>query len=222
VTRSLPSGKSAGGDRLAGMDSGITVTGTGEASAPADVLHLSLSIGHDAADVAAAVAAVAERTDAVTAALRGQGVAATDIRTSAVNVYPQYADSMRVAGYRASHSLTVSTTDLDDFGRLLKAAVDAIGNDLSVEQLSFDVRDKTGLLEQARHSAFTQAREKARQIAGLADRPLGIIEAVEETHGGHYPIRQQAKADLSLSPELAVAPGEQTVEASLTVRWSWA
>jgi hypothetical protein len=27
---------------------------------------------------------------------------------------------------------------------------------------------------------------------------------------------------MSFAPEIAVSPGEQTIEASLTVRWSWA
>lgn len=205
------------------MDTGITVTGTGQAAAPADLLRLSLGVGHDAANVDRAVAAVAERTDAVTAALREQGVAADDIRTSSVNVYPQYGNSMQVVGYRASHSLTVSTTDLAGFGGLLKAAIDAAGNDLSVEQLTFDVTDKAPLLAQARQAAFADAREKAEQLARLAGRPLGGIEAVEETYGGHHPIARMAvKADAAFGPELAVTPGEQSIEASLTVRWSWA
>jgi uncharacterized protein len=208
------------GDRLGGMDSGITVTATGQASAPADLLRLSLSVGHDAQDVAAAVAAVAERTDAVTAALREQGLAAADIQTSSVNVFPQYGDAMRVAGYRASHSLSVSTPDLSGFGRLLTAAVNAAGNDLSVEQVSFGVADNTALLDEARRSAFADAREKAVQLAELAGRPLGSIEAVEETYGGYHPIGRESSA--LAAPDLAVAPGEQTVQASLTVQWSWA
>ena len=206
------------------MHSGITVTGTGQASAPADLLRLSLSVGRDADDVAAAIAAVADRTDAVIAALHEQGVPEADIRTSAVNVFPQYVESMQTAGYRASHSLSLSTADLTGFGRLLKAAVDAAGNDLSVEQLSFDVADKAPLLARARESAFSDARQKADQLAALAGSPLGTIQAVEESYdGGHFPVaRMSAKADFGVAPELAVAPGEQTIEASLTIRWAWA
>jgi uncharacterized protein YggE len=207
------------------MDSGITVTGTGEASAPADVLRLSLGVGHDAGDVATAVAAVAERTDAVVAALRAQGVAAADIHTSSVNIYPQYRETMnQVAAFRASHSLTVSTADLNGFGRLLNAAVDAAGNDLTVDHVGFDVTDQKALLDEARKLAFAQAREKAAQLAGLAGQSLGSIAAVEETYG-HSPIRvsmPSARGDMAFAPEIAVSPGDQTVEASLTVRWSWA
>lgn len=204
------------------MDSGITVVGTGQVTAPADVLRLTLSVGHDAGDVAAAVAQVAERTDAVNAALREQGVAEKDIHTSSVNVYPQYADSMRVAGYRASHSLTVSTTDLTGFGRLLNAAVSAVGNDLGLDGLQFDVADKAPLLEQARELAFAQARQKADHLAGLADQTIGSIDAVAETYG-HAPIPAMAAGKMApgFAAEIAVAPGEQTVEVSLEVRWSW-
>lgn len=206
------------------MDSGITVTGTGQAQAPADLLRLHLSIGHDAADVSAAVGAVAEKTDAATAALVAQGVAAADIRTSSVNVFPQYADSMRVAGYRASHSVTLSTTDLTGFGRLLSAAIDAVGNDLGLDQLTFDIADKTALVEQARHSAFADARQRAGHLAELAGRELGRIESVAEQHGYGpiEPVMFAARGMSELAPDLAVAPGQQTVEVSLTVWWAWA
>ncbi|WP_020391864.1 SIMPL domain-containing protein [Kribbella catacumbae] len=206
------------------MDSGITVTGTGQATAPADLLRLTLSVGHDAADVAAAVAQVALRTDAVHAALSAQGVAAEEIETSSVNVYPQYADSMAVAGYRASHSLTVKTRDLTGFGRLLNAAVDAAGNNLGLDHLQFDVADKLPLMERARELAFAQARTKAAQLAALADQSLGSIAAVAESYS-HAPfamLGSAGKASDAYRSELAVTPGEQTIEVSLEVRWSWA
>jgi uncharacterized protein YggE len=207
------------------MDSGIIVTGTGQASAPADVLRLSLGVGRDAEDVATAVAAVAERTDAVIAALRAQGVSDADIHTSTVNIYPQYRETMnQVAAYRAAHMLTVSTTDLNGFGRLLNAAVDAAGNDLTVDHLGFDVTDKKALQDEARRLAFAQAREKAAQLAELAGQSLGSIAAVEDTYG-HSPFRQAARASrggMGLAPEIAVSPDEHAVEASVTVRWSWA
>jgi uncharacterized protein len=203
------------------MDPGITVTGTGQASAPADLLHVVLSVGCEATDVAAAVEAVAERTVAVTAALRELGVAAGDVQTTGGNVFPNYGESMRVHGYRASHSLTVSTADLDGFGRLLTAAIDAAGNDLSVEQLSFDVADKAPLLARARQSAFEDARAKAEHLAVLTGRRLGTLESVEESaqQGPIVPLFGARRG--GAAPDLAVTPGEQTVELAVTVRWAW-
>jgi uncharacterized protein YggE len=94
---------------------------------------------------------------------------------------------------------------------------------LTVDHLGFDVTDKKALLDEARKLAFAQAREKAAQLAELAGQSLGSIAAVEETYG-HSPIRAvslSAKGDMGFAPEIAVSPGEQTIEASLTVRWSW-
>ncbi len=151
-------------------------------------------------------------------------MAAADIETSSVNVYPQYKDGMSVAGYRASHPMTVTTKDLTGFGRLLNAAVDAAGNSLGLDQLQFDVADKKPLLDQARELAFAQAREKAAQLAALAGQDLGSIAAVSETYG-HAPIARNLpmKADpFGGAAEIGVTPGEQTIEVSLDVRWNWA
>ncbi|WP_148256769.1 SIMPL domain-containing protein [Kribbella flavida] len=204
------------------MESGITVTGTGQATAPADLLRLTLSVGQDASDVAIAVAQVAERTEAVTAALHGEGVAAADIYTSAVSVHPQYGDSMAVAGYRASHSMTVTTRDLTGFGRLLNAAVAAAGNSLGLDFLQFDVSDKAVLVDQARELAFQQARQKADQLAALTGQSIGSIAAVAETQGA-VPLRamKAESARGGFAADLAVTPGEQTVDVSVEVRWNW-
>jgi uncharacterized protein YggE len=207
------------------MDSGITVTGTGQATAPADLLRLTLSVGQDAPDVADAVAQVAERTAAVMAALLAEGVAAEDIATSSVSVHPQYGESMTVSGYRASHSMAVTTRDLTGFGRLLNAAVAAVGNSLGLDFLQFDVADKSALVDKARKLAFTQARQKAEQLAELTGQAIGGIAAVSETQG-YVPLREMSAKAVStgggFAPDMGVTPGEQTVDVTLEVRWNWA
>jgi uncharacterized protein len=210
--------------QTAEMDTGVIVVGSGQVGTAPDVLRMTLSVGHDAADVAAAVAKVAERTDAVIAALRAQGVEAAAIATSSVNVHPQYKEMMSPAGFHASHSLTVTTEDLTGFGRLLNAAVDAAGNSLGLDFLQFDVEDKEPLLTQARELAFRQARAKAEELAALAGYALGSVTSISETHG-HFPIRGGESRMLSLqaadSP-LNITPGEQIFEVSLEVHFSWA
>ncbi|MEV6282282.1 SIMPL domain-containing protein [Kribbella sp. NPDC051770] len=209
------------------MDTGITVTGTGQATAPADLLRLTLSVGQDAPDVADAVAQVAERTDAVKAALLAEGVASDDVATSSVSVHPQYGDQMTVTGYRASHSMIVTTTDLTGFGRLLNAAVAAVGNSLGLDFLQFDVKDKAALVDQARQLAFQQARQKAEQLAALTGQSIGGIAGVSETQG-YVPLRRDMAAKAvglsagGFSPEMGVTPGEQSIDVTLEVRWNWA
>ena len=200
----------------------MRVVGSGQVSTAPDVLRVSLSVEHVAPDVAAAVAQVAERTDAVTAALRAQGVEASDIGTTTVNVFQEYREPGTAAAYRASHSITVTTKDLTGFGRLLAAAVDAVGNSLGLQGLQFDVEDKEPLLVRARELAFGQARAKAQELAALAGYSLGSVTSISETHA-HAPfqefVQQSAKA---FDSAVNITPGDSSVQVSLEVVFSWA
>ncbi|MFI5730656.1 SIMPL domain-containing protein [Kribbella sp. NPDC051587] len=206
------------------METGVTVVGSGQVSTAPDVLRVSMSVEHVAADVAAAVAQVAERTDAVVAALREQGVEASDIGTTTVNVYQEYREPGTAAAYRGSHQLIVTTRDLTGFGTLLNAAVGAAGNNLNLQSLQFDVQDKTALLTQARELAFRQAQEKGTELATLAGYSLGSVTAISETDN-HAPIRGEAlsmAAKAFDAASLNITPGDHSVEVSLEVHFSWA
>ncbi|TCC58581.1 DUF541 domain-containing protein [Kribbella pittospori] len=206
------------------MDTGVRVVGSGQASAAPDVLRVSFSVDHVAPDVASAVSQVAQRTDAVTAALRDQGVEADDISTTTVNVYQDYKGENQSPAYRGSHVLTVTTKDLTGFGRLLNAAVDAAGNSLGLQGLEFDIEDKTELLTRARELAFRQARDKAQELAALAGYSLGSVTSISETNR-HFPMAEgmalggsRAKFDAALN----ITPGEHTAQITLEVQFSWA
>ncbi|MFK4086799.1 SIMPL domain-containing protein [Kribbella sp. NPDC020789] len=206
------------------METGVTVVGSGQVSAAPDVLRVSLSVEHVAPDVATAVTEVAQRTDAVVAALREQGLEATDISTATVNVYQEYREPGTAPAFRGSHQLTVTTRDLTGFGTLLNAAVDAAGNTLGLQSLQFDVQDKSALLTRARELAFRQAQEKGTELAALAGYSLGSVTAIAETYS-HAPIREVAMAGAAKSFDAAainITPGEHSVEVSLEVHFSWA
>ncbi|MFB6722049.1 SIMPL domain-containing protein [Kribbella sp. NPDC056345] len=206
------------------METGVTVVGSGQVSTAPDVLRVSLSVEHVAPDVAAAVAQVAERSDAVIAALREQGVDASDIATTMVNVYQEYREPGTAAAYRGSHQLTVTTRDLTGFGTLLNAAVDAAGNALGLQSLQFDVQDKSALLARARELAFRQAEEKGTALAALAKYSLGSVTAISESYS-HAPIREVALAGAAKAFDAAainITPGDHSVEVSLEVHFSWA
>lgn len=206
------------------MDTGVRVVGSGQASAAPDVLRVSFSVELVAPDVAATVSQVAQRTDAVTAALRDQGVEADEISTTTVNVYQEYKGENASAGYRGSHVLTVTTKDLTGFGRLLNAAVGAAGNSLGLQGLQFDIEDKTELLTRARELAFRQARDKAQELAALAGYSLGSVTSISETNR-HFPMAESMPlggAAANASTSLNITPGEHTVQVALEVHFSWA
>lgn len=183
---------------------------------------MSLAVEHAAADVATAVAEVAERTDAVMAALRAQGLATSAIRTTEVGVSQEYREPGLPRTYRGAHLLTVTTTDLTGFGRLLNAAVDAAGNSLNLHAIRFDVADKTALLTQARELAFRQAGQKAAELAALAGYSLGSVSSISETYS-HHPFQlQSAGGEAAFDSEIHITPGDSSIEVSLEVHFSWA
>jgi uncharacterized protein len=204
------------------MDTGVSVVGSGEVTGAPDVLRVSFGVEHAAPDVAAAVARVGERTKAVVAALRDRGIGESQLGTSAVNVFQDYREPDSAPAYRASHTISVETSDLTGFGELLNAAVDAAGNSLSLNGMQFDIEDKTDLLIQARELAFQQAKEKARHLAALAGFSLGSVTAIAESQG-HFPIRAATNASKgAYDSALNITPGDHTVSVSLDVHFAWA
>lgn len=204
---------------------GVRVTGYGEASASPDVLRVVLTISCDGADVSSAMSDAAQRTDAVTTALRELDVTDRDLRTEGVDVHRRHNRGGAVAGYRAQHTLAVTCRDVDRAGRLLAAAGDAAGNDLSIDHVGLDIEDRTTVLQQARQAAFEDARGRAERYAVLAGRELGEVQTVVEGTSAGPPaprggIRMMAAA--AESAELGVEGGDSTLGATVTVTWSWA
>lgn len=200
------------------------MTGYGEAAASPDVLRIVLTIGCDGADVSTAMRDAAERTDAVVTALRGLGVDGRDRQTAGIDVHRRHSRGQPVAGYRAQHTLVVTCRDVDRAGRLLTAAGDAAGDDLTVDRVGLGIEDRAAVLHQARQAAFADARDRAEQYAVLAGRELGEVQTVvEDTSAGQSAPRggiQMMAAELS--PDLDVEVGHSTLGATVDVTWSWA
>ncbi|MET9274287.1 SIMPL domain-containing protein [Kribbella sp. NPDC003557] len=201
----------------------MSVVGSGQVSGTPDVLRVTFGVEQVAADVAAAVATVGERTEAVLGALRAQGVQDSQLGTSAVNVFQEYREPGTDPAYRASHTVLVETKDLTGFGALLNAAVGAIGNSLALHGLQFDIEDKSALLAQARELAFQQAKAKAGHLAALSGFSLGSVTAISESQG-QFPIRTESAmlGKGAYDSALNVVPGDHTVEVSLQVHFAWA
>ena len=208
------------------MDDGITVTGLGEARAPADVVRINVGVQCDGPDVASALRDVGHRLEAVGAAARDHGVQDKDIQTSSVSLYPRYGnDGMAVVGYQASHQLEVTSHEIDRAADLIAAFVSAAGNALTINRISLSLNDPGPLAEQAREAAFASAAAKAQQYARLSGRALAdvvsVVENSEQSQGWFaYAPMPDARVMSSDSGGMGVEAGETTERATVTVRWS--
>lgn len=195
----------------------IVVTGNGSVSAVPDRAQVSFGVSTTAKSASAALRANAVEMAKVIAAVRGQGIGGADIRTELVSLAPRYSQSGEtIVGYEAANSVSVTLRALDTVGSAIDAAVNAGANQASGPDL---VRaDAAGLYRAALRAAITDAKAKARTIAGASGLHLRRITDVDESSAAPEPTPLTAKSGAAASPP--VEPGTTLVEASATVTFS--
>jgi uncharacterized protein YggE len=199
----------------------LEVTGSGAASAAPDIVRIRAGVRCDADDVSSALDDVAARAAAVSSAARDHGVADADLRTTGTGVHPRHdREGTTVVGYTAYQSLSVTVRDPGLVGSLVAALAGAAGNALTIEHIGLELSDPQPLLARAREAAFADARRKAEQYAALAGRELGKVERLSDVVGGGAQPRFELMA-AGKSADLGVELGENSVTATVAVRWEW-
>ena len=207
----------ASGTTAAATQHSIVVTGNGAVATVPDRAQLSLGVSSDAKTASAALRANAAEAARVIAAIKGQGIAAADIRTEQVSLSPRYTQSGEgIVGYTATNSVGVTLRNLDKTGGVIDAAVDAGANQVSGPNL---VRsDQSALYRAALRVAIANARAKAQTIARASGLALRRITDVSE-NGGPTPLADTT-TKVGAAPSTPIEPGTQLVEATLTVTLS--
>jgi uncharacterized protein len=198
----------------------VTVNGAGRAAVSPDVVRLDLRVGHDADDVAAALAGAAEGITRVAQVVRDHDVADADIRTLDAGVNQRWDNTGVPVGFTAQQRLAVTVRRLESVGRILEAAAGAVGNALLVDQVRLDVSDRSEGLRRARDAAFADARDKAQQYAGLSGAELGAVLGMAEA--GAVPVQRREMKLMAASMDTGGMPvegGDLDLGASVTVTW---
>jgi uncharacterized protein YggE len=199
----------------------ITVTGNGTVTGTPNQLVLSLGVQLNGASVSSALSQANRAVNRVTAALRDRGVAASEIQTSDLNIQPNYQGNSQVpTSYGASESITVTLNNMSQAGRQIDAAVNAGGNAVTVNGVSVNLTDTSGLLAAARAKAVADARTQARQYAAALGEPLGqVISITPVPQQPQYPeVFDNVQASASIGKaSVPVSPGSQQLTVSITV-----
>lgn len=200
----------------------ITVTGTGTVNGTPNQLVLSMSVQVNAASVSYALSEADQAVRKVTRALRDRGVAGSDIQTSDLYIQPNYQGNSQVpTSYGVSESLTITLNQMNLAGAQIDAAVNAGGNAVTVDDVSVNLTNTSGLLAAARAKAVADARTQASQYAAALGQPLGPVISITpvqqqqdnlEFNGLNAPASTAAgKASVPISP------GSQQLTVTITV-----
>ena len=209
----------------------ISVNGHGELLAVPDVATFTFSVVSTKATVAEAQADATSKANAATTYLKAQKIDAKDIQTIAYSVNPQYdyqsaacpavapvSSAMDVAspvycppgkqvlrGYEVRQTTSVKVHDTAKAGDLL-AGVGTKGA-TEVSGLSFTFDDPTGVQQQARDKAITDAKQKAEVLAKSLGVSLVRVTSFNENGSGYVqrPVAYGMGATASMDAK-AVAP----------------
>lgn len=195
----------------------ITVTGTGTVTGTPNQLVLDMGVRVNGSSVGSALARANDAVSRVTAALRAHGVAAADIKTSGLSIWPNYPNGSRVPSrYNVSESLTATLNSLSAAGAQIDAAVHAGGNATTVSGISLHLTDNSSLLAAARTRAVADAKAKAAQYAKALGTPLGpVISITDRSPAQPAPVFAMSSA-AAAGRNVPISPGTQQLSVSIT------
>jgi uncharacterized protein len=206
----------------------LVVQGTGQAEADPDQAVVRLGVVAQDASARTAQERANKVINALVTAVRGLGVDAKQVQTSALNLNPIYAQGRpdgsgqqepRITGYQAYSTVSVRLDKLDLVGQVVDAGLAAGAN--QVEGVTFGLKDDQKARAEALEAAVRQARAKAQVIAAALGVRLGeVLEVVEGGAGAVTPIFEK-RMSMAMDAQSAtpVSPGQVAVDAQVTVRW---
>jgi len=216
----------AGCATLEKQESTISVDGVGTVSAAPDMVSLTVSLTHLAPTTREAREAVNRMAGQILTMLEGAGIERKDIRTTALNYRPDYEWNngvQKLLGQRADQTMVFTMKKIRDNEELLSRLLDDLTevNGLQLQQMTFDIEDKTELYSRSRALAFQKAMDKAEEYASLSgmtvDRVLSLGENQSSAPVPLLTNRLMAEAKGMGGDEAAVLP---TGEIEITTRIS--
>jgi hypothetical protein len=199
------------------LDRLVTVTGEATVAAVPDAAVIRLGVSSQGKTARAASDANAKDMTVVLAAIKESGVADRDIQTTSLSLQPQYdpkqTGAARLIGFQVNNQVTIKIRDVGKLSAMLDRAIAAGANEMS--GIEFVVSEQEKLLDQARAAAIADARHKAELYANAAGMKIGRVVAISEE--GSAPPRPYQPMRAGVAP--AIAPGEQTLRAVVTVSY---
>lgn len=204
----------------------VTVAAVGKVEGRPDlaVVHLGISATDESAQLA--MDELARRQNAVIDALEnGVGLADDQVRTGNITLrrncrYDRSLERTVCRGYAARTSVTAETTDLDQVGTIIDAALRAGARALN--GVSFERTEDDAALREALAQAMELARAKADTLARSAGRTLGRVMVIEEG-GARRPVFAAADAAFGTAgstPELDIDPSDSVTRVVIAVTFA--
>jgi uncharacterized protein len=159
------------------------VMGHGKVVGTPDVMTISLGVQTHGESAQEALADNNTHAQNLVNVVKERGVAAKDIQTSELSVYPTFdSKTGKITGFSAQDTVTAKLRNIKDAGPLIDAVTFAVGDAVRLNGISFSIDDTNALVAKARTDAVKKAMAQARQLADGADVRLGDVRSIDETN----------------------------------------
>ena len=194
----------------------VEVVGEGIVYATPDMVNISISIEKEGLDLknlrqknGEAVAQVLQ--------LLSKELPMENFQTSYVSLYKD--DYNKLNKYRVVQNINIKLEDISKYDNLMNAIFDAGVN--RIDGISFEVKNKEKLLQEARVAAIDDARKKALLYAVSLDQNIGKAIKIKEVNS-HFndiqPVERMSKMSLgSTGSDNTLAVGKIAIEAQVNV-----
>lgn len=194
----------------------VEVVGEGIVYATPDMVNISISIEKEGIDLknlrqknGEAVAQVLQ--------LLSKELPMENFQTSYVSLYKD--DYNKLNKYRVVQNINIKLEDISKYDNLMNAIFDAGVN--RIDGISFGVKNKEKLLQEARVAAIDDARKKALLYAVSLDQNIGKAIKIKEVNS-HFndiqPVERMSKMSLgSTGNDNTLAVGKIAIEAQVNV-----
>jgi hypothetical protein len=214
----------------------ITISGEGEELAVSDIASLSINLNKEGKTAKEAQDLLNESITSTLKYLKDQKIEDKDIKSEYGGLNPKYSYEQpvcitypcptkdpKIVGYTATQSITVKVRAVDSASEI-RTGLATIGvTDISGPTFSID--NEQEYKDNARSKAITDAKEKAKVLAGELGVKLGKVVSFSENNGGGYPVyaSKTMMAESSLLDSRAPAPtlpkGENKITSNVTITY---
>jgi len=195
----------------------MTLTGQGQVSTTPDLAVIRLGVQTSGSDLEEIQSSNAQISQSVIQTLNEMGI--NDIKTFQYTInksYEQENGKTVERGYTVRNLLEIRTTEMENIGQIIDAAVKAGAN--VVDLISFELSDPSKFYEQALNLAIMNAIEKAKSIEKNLDISLNPIPVKIIENSGMPKPSMAFQRELAATP---VVPGTLMVEASITANFNY-
>ena len=201
----------------------VVTTGIGEASAAPDRASIYIGVQTRATTAQTASADNARRVRAVMDTIKALGIPQVQVQTANYGVQPEMSygqpQGPRAVGYTVTNSVVVRLNRVEDVGRVIDAALGKGANEIS--SLQFTSSKADSLRAVALSNAVSDAKSQAESMARAAGGTLGALLELNTSSVPIRPVPVMASFAMRAAPPTPITPGDQTVTATVTARWTF-